>query len=54
VLEKIIANEGACLLDEFYGSGRREMSMFGQHERASRQRTHSRIATLAVLLFTLL
>jgi hypothetical protein len=49
VLEKIITNEGACLLDEFYRSGRRAMSMFGQRELTSRPRTHSRIATLAPL-----
>ena len=49
VLEKIVENEGACLLDEFYRSGRREMSMFGQRELTSRPRTHSRIATLAPL-----
>ncbi len=49
VLEKIVENEGACLLDEFYRSGRREMSMFGQRELTSCPRTHSRIATLAPL-----
>jgi hypothetical protein len=49
VLEKIVENEGACLLDEFYRSGRRETSMFGQRELTRRPRTHSRIATLAPL-----
>ncbi len=49
VLEKIVENEGACLLHAFYRSGRREMSMFGQRELTSRPRTHSRIATLAPL-----
>ncbi len=49
VLEKIVDNEGACLLYEFYRSGRREMPMFGQRELTSRPRTHSRIATFAPL-----
>ncbi len=49
VLEKIVENEGACLLDEFYRSGSREMSMFGQRELTSRPRTHSHVATLAPL-----
>jgi hypothetical protein len=49
VLKKIVAKEGACLLDEFFRSGRREMSTFGQRELTSRPRTHSRIATVAPL-----
>ena len=46
VLQKMIDNKGAALLDEFYRSGRREMSMTGERLLKSRPRAHGRITTM--------
>ena len=42
----MIDNKGAALLDEFYRSGRREMSMTGERLLKSRPRAHGRITTM--------